>query len=963
MRFNKTPLAAAIGSAIAYGSLFASGAIAQPGTNGEEAGVIEEVVVTGSRIRRTDLEAVSPVAIVSSEEFTISGIMNVEQKLAELPQSLPSFGPASNNPGDGTARVDLRGLGSSRTLVLVNGRRYMPATQTGVVDLNTIPSSLIESVDIVTGGASAVYGSDALAGVVNFRLREDFEGVEVNVLGDITGEGDAEKFNFDLTMGGNFDNGRGNAVVYLQYSEREELFADAREFSSVALVDSTDAQGNPILTPGGSSGIPGTRVFGGPTIDPDGVPDSGDEFALGRFEQDGSGARYVSPGDAFNYAPDNFLQLPQERYLVHGRSHYDLTDRVRAYTEITFARNNVPQELAPTPAFVGSLEVNPESPFFASSVQSALDGIRTDTNGDGVINDQDNAILPFIGRRMVENGPRQADDTRDGFRFLAGLAGEINDQWTFDAYASKTLLDNIQLLENDVAESRFRQAVLVTDDGSACQDPSGGCAPMNIFGPGNISQDAVDFINIGATNVTKIEQTVVQGSVVGQVGNFIDPNNPIGVVFGTEYREDESAFRPDTFLSSGDVLGFNAGRPTVGGFDVTEFFTEVDVPLMSERTGVEYLGLWGAYRTSDYSNIGSVDSYAVTGTYAPISGLSFRAGVQRAVRAPNVAELFGGQANGFPTATDPCSAGGNPDPSIVALCEATGVPAGQVGVFTQANTQIEGLFGGNPNLQEETSDTMTLGLVYQPEYIDGLDVTVDYYSIEIEDAISVLGGGVNNVLDICYNQIGDLDSAFCQAISRRPDGNVNIVEVLNENIAELETEGVDVAVNYQIPLEFGLRGDSDSSNLSFQYRSTFLTNYDETPTVGLPTVNDCEGTFGNTCGDPRPEYQHNFRTTWQSGPATLSLLWRYLGESDDDRLKNSDTTAASLAVPEIDAINYFDLSGSWEFSEQFRINAGIKNLFDTDPDPIGDVAEQSNTFPEMYDVLGRRYFMSASYRF
>lgn len=952
MKFNKTPLAAAIGTAIAYGSLLASGAAVaqQPGATAADQRMIEEVVITGSRLRRTDLEAVSPVAIVGEEEFTISGIMNVEQKLAELPQSLPSFGASSNNPGDGTARVDLRGLGTARTLVLVNGRRYLPSTQTGVVDLNTIPSSLIENVDVVTGGASAVYGSDALAGVVNFRLKDDFEGVEVNVLGDITEEGDAEKYNVDLTMGGNFDNGRGNAVVYLQYSKRESLFADGRDFSSVALVDSTDASGNPILTPGGSSGIPGTRVFGGPTIN----PGTDDEFALGRFLPDGSGATFVSPGDAFNYAPDNFLQLPQERYLVHARSHYDLTDQVRGYAEVTFSRNNVPQELAPTPAFVGSLDVNPDSPFFAPSVQSALDGMR---------NDDGNATLPFVGRRMVENGPRQANDTRDGFRFLAGLTGEITDQWTFDAYASKSILDNVQLLENDVAETRFRQAVLVNDDGTACQDPSGGCAPMNIFGAGNISQEAIDFIKVGATNVTRIEQSVVQGSVVGEVENFINPNTPIGLVFGAEHRKDESAFRPDTFLSSGDVLGFNAGRPTVGSFDVTELFTEVDVPLMTERPGVEYLGVWGAYRTSDYSNIGSVDSYAFNGTYAPIPSLSFRAGVQRSVRAPNVSELFGGQANGFPTATDPCSAGGNPDASIVALCEATGVPAGQVGVFQQANTQIEGLFGGNPDLQEEVSDTVTLGLVWQPDYIDGLDVTVDYYNIEIEDAISVLGGGVNNVLDICYNQIGELDSAFCGAITRRPDGNVDIVQVLNENIAALETEGVDVAANYRMPLEFGLRGGNDSSNLSFQYRATFLSKFDSTPTVGLPLVNNCEGTFGNTCGTPRSEYQHNLRTTWQSGPATLSLLWRYLGETDDDRLKNADVDAASLAVPKIDAINYFDLAGSWQFNEQFRLNVGIRNLFDQEPDPVGDVQQQSNTFPEMFDVFGRRYFMSASYKF
>jgi outer membrane receptor protein involved in Fe transport len=962
MMFKKTPLATAIGSVAAYGALAAAGgamptvALAQDGE-----AMIEEVVVTGSRIRRADLESVSPVAVLSSEELTISGIMNVEQKLSELPQSLPSFGSASNNPGDGTARVDLRGLGTPRTLVLVNGRRYMPSTQTGVVDLNTIPTSLIESVDIVTGGASAVYGSDALAGVVNFKLKDDFEGVEVNALYDTTEEGDAEKYNLDLTIGGNFADGRGNAVVHAQFSDRNALFADERDDTSVALVDGVNAAGNPALVPGGSSGIPGTRLFDGPTVDPDGVAGSGDEFALGRFLPDGSGAEFVSPGDAFNYAPDNFLQLPQERWLMHGMAHYDLTDKIRAYAEMTFAENEVPQELAPTPAFLGTVEVNPDSAFFAPSVQTALDGIRSDTNGDGVVDGDDNAFLPFIGRRMVENGPRQSKDTRETWRMLVGVEGQINDRWTFDAYASRANLDGTQLLENDVADSRFRQSVLVNDAGTACQNTAGGCSPMNIFGAGNIDQAAVDYVKVGATNVTSIEQTVFQGTVVGDLGNLIDPNTPVGVVLGAEYRKDESSFRPDTFLSSGDVLGFNAGAATAGQFDVTEFFGEIDVPLMSGIEGVEYLGVWGAYRTSDYSNIGSVDSYAFTGTYEPISGLAFRAGFQRAVRAPNIAELFGGQAQGFPTATDPCSAGGNDPASIAALCEATGVPAAKVGAFNQANTQIEGLFGGNPDLKEETSDTVTLGVVYQPQWAEGFDVTVDYYKIEIEDAISVLGGSVNGVLDICYNQIGDAGSAFCQAIDRRADGNVDVVQVLNENIAELETEGVDVAANYQMPMDFGLMGNG--STLSFQYRSTFLLAFEETPVVGLPTVNTCEGNFGNTCGDPRPEYQHSLRATWDTGPLTVSALWRYLGETEDDRIDLSGVAANTLAAPKIDSTNYFDLSGSWRFTENARVNFGVRNLFEEDAPLVGDVAEQSNTFPETYDVFGRRYFVSASYKF
>ena len=311
--------------------------------------MVEEVVITGSRIQRADLAAVSPFTTVSGEEFQISGILNVEQKLNELPSTIPSFGPSSNNPGDGTARVDLRGLGTSRTLVLVNGRRYIPATQSGVVDLNSIPATLIKQVDVLTGGASAVYGSDAMAGVVNFQLVDDFEGMEITSLYDITSEGDAEKYNFDVTMGGNFDDGRGNAVLYASYMSRKALFSDARDFSSNALQDST-VGGQPALVPGGSSGVPGTRVFGGPTLP------NGD--TLGIFDANGEGRAWQEPGDRFNYAPDNFLQLPQERYLLTAMGHYDLTDTVEVYSEMNFSRNLVPQELAPTPAFT-SVFVNP----------------------------------------------------------------------------------------------------------------------------------------------------------------------------------------------------------------------------------------------------------------------------------------------------------------------------------------------------------------------------------------------------------------------------------------------------------------------------------------------------------------------------------------------------------------------------------------------------------------------------
>ena len=909
----------------------------------EDAQLVEEVVVTGSRIKRQDLESVTPLTSIGAEEFKISGNLNVEQKLAELPQTLPSFGPSSNNPGDGTARVDLRGLGSYRTVVLVNGRRYIPATQTGIVDLNTVPGTLIKSVDVVTGGASAVYGSDALAGVVNFQMVDDFEGVQITSLHDVTSEGDGAKNNIDLTMGGNFADGRGNATVYASWSDREAVYQGDRDFSNVALTESGGQ-----LVPGGSSGIPGTRVFGGPTVDPDGIPDSGDEFVLGTFEQDGTGRAFVDPDDRFNYAPDNYLQLPQERYLVSSFAHYDISDKVTAYGEMAFSHNEVPQELAPTPAFT-TVAVNVNSPFFDAATQAAMAAADAADNGDGIYE-------MYVGRRMVENGSRQSLDTRDGFRILGGFRGDIDDNWSFDSYYSYSNLENTNLLNNDVAASRFRQALLVNDAGTACQDTSNGCVPLNIFGAGNISQEAVDFINVGATNVTSITQEVLSASVSGTLATLPTADEAVAVVFGLEYRNDESTYRPDSFLSAGDVLGFNAGKATVGGYDAQEVFTEMNVPLVSGKPGVESLDFWAAARYSDYSNIGGVSSYATALNYAPIDMVKIRAGFQQAVRAPNVSELFLGQSNGFPSADDPCAAGNVTSATDTALCAATGVTAGS---FTQANSQIEGLFGGNPDLQEETSSTFTFGVVVQP--MDGLDISVDYYDIEIEDAIDVLGGGVNNVLDLCYNVVQDINSPFCQAISRRSDGNVGLVQVLNENIGLIETRGVDINANYGTDLNFGIDG---GSYLSLAFNSTYLLDYDVTPIAELADrVNECAGGFGNTCGSPRQEFNWNSRITWTSGDLTLSALVRYLGETDDDVIANNGVASSDLVVPTLDAETYLDLSVGYAMTENLDLNVGIKNALDTEPTPLGDAQEQANTFPSTYDLLGPRYFLSASYKF
>lgn len=918
--------------------------------NAEES--VERIQVTGSRIKRQELTAVTPIIEVDAQEFAISGNLNVEQKLAELPSTLPAFGPSSNNPGDGTATVNLRGLGTARTLVMVNGRRWVPAGQDGVVDLNTIPASLIENVEIITGGASAVYGSDALGGVVNFTMKDDFEGVEFSTLYDVTDHNDAEKFNLDMTMGGNFADDRGNAVLYLGYSKREALYQGDRSFSNVALTES----GNELVA-GGSAGVPGTRIFAGNVIKDDGT-------VVGTFGPNGDGQPWIEPSSRFNYAPDNFLQLPQERYSASAFSHFYINDEHRIYSEVSFIRNYVPQELAPTPAFT-SVEVNPNSAFFDAATQQAFLN-ATVTNNNGTPDDesddfQESALNAngnydvFIGRRMVENGSRQSLDTRDAFRIMVGIDGYINDDWSYDVYYSRAMLDQTNLLNNDVSASRFRQAVLTNDAGTECQDTSGGCVPINIWGAGNISQEAIDFVNVGAANVTSITQEVFMANVAGTTTwQLPSADEAVGLVFGYEKRQDESSFRPDEFLSAGDVLGFNAGEATVGQYSSDEIFMEINVPLVSGAEWAEDLTFWGAARFADYSNIGNVESFATALNWTPSDMISARIGFQQAVRAPNVAELFQGSANGFPGAVDPCSAGGFVSGTTdVALCEATGVPAGLVGVFEQANSQIEGSFGGNENLTEESSDTFTVGVVVQP--MEGLDFTIDYFSIEIEDAIASYG--VNNTLDVCYNIAKDINDETCQNIQRRADGNVSLVQSLNANIGLIETAGVDFNITYNTDFDNG-------SSLNVQFRSTWLDKFNTTPISALPdNVNECAGYFGNTCGTPRAEFQSNTRINWTKDDLTLSALIRHIGSTEDDQIMTGAQTAADLVVPELDTKFYLDVSASYNVSDAFKVTGGVKNILDEEPQALGDSQQQANTFPELYDAIGPRLFVSATYTF
>ena len=949
----------------------------------------QTVQVTGTRIVKQDFVANSPIATVDAEAFELTGSINTEDVLNTLPQAVPGFDRTSNNPGGGYATANLRGLGSSRTLVLVDGKRFVPTTSTGVVDLNNIPPALVERVEVITGGASAVYGSDAVAGVVNFILKDDFEGMEFNVGYESTLEhGDAEYYSGDLTIGTNFAEGRGNVTMNIGYTNRAAVFQGDRDFSTFALGDGASG-----LEPGGSSGVPAGHAFdnfnftaigqapisttatsaacstaGTGVSDPDGslrTQDadgnplnpftSGDEFCGGQAIFAGpDGVRpwigSGSPNDLYNYNPVNYLQLPQERFNTTAIATYDITPDIEIYSRMTAAFNQVPQLLAPTPAFT-TVTVQTDNPFLTPQQAAALATI------DGAYGDAvDGEVYPFIGRRMVETGGRKSNDDFFAFQFQTGLRGTFGPGIGYDVFfQTGRTQDNVDLT-GDISLQRYKNAVNATDDGSgnAVCVVGGSCVPIDIFGEGDISPEAAAYVSAGLNSKSEYNQTIFGASINGTTDDFFAlQGGGIGWALGFEYREEDFSFRPDDNLGTGNLLGFNSAPPLSGGFDVYDIFGEVYIPILADAPFADILAVEAAFRASDYSTAGSTETYKVGGEWAPVEDIRFRALFNTAVRAPNINELFSALSNGFPGATDPCSASQNPGAAgIAALCTATGVA--NVGTYEQRNSQIEGLFGGNPDLDPEEAETLTVGAVWQPSYVPGLAVSVDYYSIEIEGYVTSLAGGVQGILNQCYlpanNPSQSASSPFCQAVNRSVLGEP-LVSANLANAGSLETAGIDVQVNYEFELE------AIPGTFAINYASLFLDSWDFAAFEGDPNPVDCKGRFGLQCDDPVPEYKHFASLSWSDGPFTLQGRWEYVGEVTDDN------DAVDYIVEELDSYNLFSATGSWDINDHVKLTLGIDNLFDEEPPIIGDNQEQANTYPATYDPFGRTIFAGAKFRF
>jgi len=920
--------------------------------------VIDEILVTGSRIKRRDFNTPSPLTTISNEDIAFTGQATIEETLNQMPQVLPEFGRTSNNPtlgnnpGIGGAGVDLRGFGPNRSLVLLNGRRVAPSSTGNGVDLNNIPQFLIDRVEIITGGTSTVYGSDAIAGVVNFITKEDYSGFGIETGISMAAPGDAETYDLNLAYGHNFANGRGNVTVYANMLERKPLFAADREFTRIPYWDDW-AEG--ILVEGGSS-----RTSEGVIVSP--LVDLGNGPDWVTFNPQGTPRAFIDPDDWYNYAPVNYLQIPLTRSAVGVMGNYDLTDRFEGYLEASFIRNEPAQNLAPVPADLFA-EINLDNPLLTPETgQLFADNYSCDPN-----------LACFVFRkRLLEMGPRLIEHERDYSRIVAGFRGELWRGWDIDGWVTYTKASSLETLRNDASESRMLQGLLVDPVSNECFDPTGGCVPLNIFGEGNLSPEGVEFIRFADfANVTERTQKLASVFVTGSP---IDTwAGPLDMAVGVEWRSDDTYFKADDALFTGDTLGYGGLSPVNGTEEVFEIYTEAVIPLASNSTWADYLGLEVGARYSEYKRAGGVWTYKAGGEWQPIEGLRLRAMRQHSVRAPNSGELFEEQRTDIGSyvwadpSEDPCSASADPvGNGNVEKCSLQGLPADQIGIF-EATIQypVDYIAGGNPDLVPEVGETWTLGAVISPESLSNWTFAIDYFALEAADTIGSIFPAF-----ICFDSINTAN-VFCENIKRDPiDFNIAEITELTSNRGVLETTGVDTQIQYATDLPDFLGLGNQSANISVNvYWTHMLTNeVQENPAT---QIYDCAGRFGAPCDtDERASTYSRNRVTsnihYASGQLGLHLTWRWIDGSDNGVVLLPAYILGYDPNPAITAVgdeHYLDLGLAYEFSDHFTARFGVNNLLDNDPPQMADNVWDNNTDAGLYDVFGRSYYLTLSAHF
>lgn len=997
-------------------------------TAATEAAEAETIVVTGTLIRDPNLVAAAPITAVAEEEIGLRNISVAEDLLRELPGIVPSIGSAVNNGNGGASYVNLRGLGSNRNLVLLDGKRIAPSDLVGRVDLNNIPVALVQRVDVLTGGASTTYGADAITGVVNFITKQDFAGVDLQTSLGITERGDGQRFRADLTIGANFDDGRGNVVMGIGYQDTDPVFQGARPFS-FDFYDTVfgTAAGSGTTTPSRFSGVytaaPGTDFVVG-------APGATNIQGTRQVTVAGGGFRPTAAFDAFNFNPDNIFQTPFERFNVYSAGRYEVFDDIELFGRALFSRNTVRTIIAPSGAFNLPVQVNLNNPFLTAEQRNAF--CRFDTNpGVGYTPRFDQAtcdaaanpalrpgdaayreVTTGMFRRTTEVGPRISNFQTTVFDFNAGLRGDITDNIGWQIEGSYGESENVQAQSGYTLNSRVRQSLLATRNAAGdivCINPANGCVAANFFGPaGSISPEAAAFLGGASSTVTNTTTLTQARALINGSTGIAAPwaANNASFAVGAEFRDYGAQQVSDLLSRSGDLGGAGGAAPNIsGGYNVWELLGETQIPVVEDRGFIRELTVGGGVRWSNYTiNAPGSPSYdALTwnanGTLSPLDGLRLRGTYAKAVRAPNISELFS-PLNTVLTnlSDDPCAnvrddgtpIPGRPAPSgtLRDVCIAQGAPAGSIGsipvpVVGQSNTTT----GGNPFLGPETSNSWTVGFVFSPteflgRSVSGVSFSVDYYNIVVEDAISTptpqdainacfAPGKLSVSNPSCVGPTGIGRNPIDGGLSGDPSTTRGLFQGLS-NLGRLESRGLDFTFNYA--RDFGDVG----FRLNFLGNYTIDQKFQATPTA----VNrECVGFYSVNCGSIQPTITTNTRFTFSWKGVDASLLWRFLSATEQEPLDiieqapfyQGPLIGGSLAGQVVDfqkvsSYNYLDLSLNFNVTENLSVLVLVQNLTDKDPPLLGNSAgstafNSGNTFPSTYDALGRRYAITGRLRF
>jgi iron complex outermembrane recepter protein len=931
---------------------------------------VEKIEITGSRIRTVDAESVSPTVVIDAATIRTEGARSAENLLNNLPQVFAAQGSNVSNGASGTAEVSLRGLGADRTLTLVNGRRLpYGSISTASPDLNQVPASLIKRVEVLTGGASAVYGSDAVSGVVNFIMNDKFDGIqlELNQAGfnhSQNGSGgvsdivatrsltnpanfavpgnksfDGRTFDASITMGSNFANNRGNGTMYIAYKKDDALLQSERDFSACSV-----ASGATVFTCGGSGTAPTGRIT-----------NTNNNLVYTVADANGTARRFANATDQYNFGPANYFQRPSERYSAAMFANYDIVPAAKAYGEFFFTDYRSVAQVAPGGIFGNLADISFDNPLLSQSWKTAL-GLTAGGDPTTVV----------VQRRNVEGGGRQSEFRNTSFRTVLGVKGEVGG-WGYDAFMQFSKVIGQESTKNYFSNTKIDRALdVVNDNGVAkCRSAVNGtdpnCIPYNVWTLGGVTKAQLDYISIDALQSGSTQQNVQNVTFTNDLSQYgvklPTAKNGVNIAIGAERRVEKISRQTDAAYSSGDLAG--AGGPVIGiqgDYSVRDIFAEFRAPLVEGRPFAESLVLSGSYRNSDYSTGKQTNTYGLGLEFSPIKQAKLRATYQVAVRAPNLIELFRAQGlNLYDNDADPCA--GDKPIATLAECQRTGVTAAQYGKIQDSPAgQYNTLEGGNPNLNAEKSKSYTFGLALTPTR--NFTATIDYFDIRVKDTISTVTPTTS-----LNNCLATGDPRFCSLIQRDRLGTLWLLDEgrilsTNTNIGSTATSGIDVGFNYQFKLP------GSYGQLGFDGVGTLLTKFTTEEIAGEGSY-DCVGLYGNQCTTPSPKWRHKIRALWNTPWALdASLAWRYFDSVNVDTTSSNPLLSGTVSGTDktLASRSYLDLSLAYNFNKNFTFTLGINNLLDKDPPITGTsgagIFGNGNTFPQVYDALGRRVFLN-----